>query len=129
MTLLKIVVAAIGLTHTVTPRPAPVPTAMVERAAEAAPLPRVNASADALPDVAAKVVECESSNRNVANREGSPATGFYQALDATWVEVMGLAAPAMAWPREVQDRFFAKLWREPGGWQHWAASRWCWADW
>lgn len=123
MTLLKIVVAAIGLAHTVTPRPAPVPTAVVERTAEAPE------AAPVVPDIAGKVVECESSGRNVANSEGSPATGFYQALDATWVEVMGLAAPAMAWPREVQDRFFAKLWVQPGGWQHWAASRWCWADW
>lgn len=117
--MLRIVMAVVGLAQPVAARAAPVPGGMVGRVAEVAP---------PLPAIAGRVAECESGNRNVANDEGSPATGFYQASDATWTAVTGLSPPAMAWPREVQDGFFARLWSEPEGWSHWAASRWCWAD-
>lgn len=76
--------------------------------------------------IALKIAECESDNKNVRNRQGSSASGYWQFIDSTWEWVTGLPAPAMAHPREVQYQAFLTLWDDGRGASHWQPSKYCW---
>jgi hypothetical protein len=91
----------------------------------------VEIAADAdhhLDEVALAIRECESGHDYRAENPVSSASGAWQFIDSTWEWVTGLAPPASAWPREVQDDAFEVLWDDGAGASHWYASRHCWGE-
>lgn len=72
------------------------------------------------------IVMRESGGRNVPNRQGSDASGFYQILRSTWLGAGGPNIPgvrflAMAFAKGVQDCIANRLYRQSPN--HWALTR------
>lgn len=79
-----------------------------------------------LEGIARRVSYCESGHRNVRNRQGSSASGYFQFIDSTWSWVTGLNPPAKIHSLETQLEAFYELWDEGRGASHWQPSRYCW---
>lgn len=96
-----------------------------ERLRAPARVTTANVPSGGFPAVMLRIRACESGGNYNAKNPRSTASGGWQFLDSTFTAVTGLAPPARAYSREVQDAAAMKLYREQGT-RPWNASRHCW---
>lgn len=85
------------------------------------------ATASAAPNWDA-IIACESEGKNVPNRSGSSASGYFQIIDGTWKAHGGgkYSSRAMGATRAQQQEIANRIAAKRGSLADWNASKKCW---